>query len=84
MLFIIINVSVGLASGALREQISAYGRVNTQLLNVRNIPTAEKGSGSEVIGQLDEDTVINITERYQEDYDAPEWYYIEASNGIEG
>ena len=53
-------------------------------MNVRNIPTAKKDTGSEVVGQLDEDTVVNITERYQEDYDASEWFYVKASNGIEG
>ncbi len=80
----IVNIFVGLAHGELRERLSAYGRVNTQRLNVRNIPTAKKGSGSEVVGQLDEDDVLNVTERYQEDYDAPEWYRVESSNGIEG
>ncbi len=84
MSLMIMNVSIGLTFGYIREQFSAYARVSTRLLNVRNIPTAKKGSGSEVIGRLDEDTVVNVTERYQEDYDAPEWYYVEASNGIKG
>ena len=82
MLLMIMNIFVCTAHGDSRERFSAYAEVNASRLNVRNIPTV---NGSEVIGQLDDNTAVNVIERYRENNNASEWwYYVKASNGIEG